>query len=131
MNESKKIIKIPKQYNSNKKNRNNISDKVSNINMNTGYISKKRYSNYIYYIEKIQANWRLKNKSKLINKRLRVKKCIITIKRLNNNTKEILKIQKKYRERIFKRNEEKYKIISRKSIILSKGKTNKRNNKIN
>ena len=106
MNESKKIIKIPKQFNGNKNNRNNISDKISNINMNTGYISKTRYSNYIYYIEKIQANWRLKNKSKLINKRLRVKKCIITIKRLNNNAKEILKIQKKYRERIFKKNQE-------------------------
>ena len=130
INESKIIIKIPKKDNENKKN-NNTQKKLNKIETDISYISKKKYSKYIYYIEKIQNNWRLKNRSNIINKKLRIKKCIITKKKINNNTKKILKIQNMYRKKLFLKNEKKSKIISRKSILFSKGKNIKNNNLFN
>ena len=151
INESKIIIKIPTKYKENNyKNKkkkfpikNNILDRL-NINNNINnvcyetnneisYITKIRHFNNVIYIEKIQKNWRIVYKNKNVYKKLRQKKCIIDINRFKNNIKEIIKIQNIYRERIFKKNEEKNKILSRKNILFGsiyKGKSNiKRNNK--
>ena len=143
INESKIIMKIPNKFKENKitklschikinkqkcSNKNNISNKFNEINNEIIYISKARHINYISYIEKIQKNWRIKNKNKIINKRIRTKGCIITINRMKENIKKILKIQKIFRERIFKKNEEKYKIFSRKAIFKPINKINKKYN---
>ena len=155
INESKIIIKIPKKYiertnmkilekNKNKKNENNFPqlNNIININGNNSekkeinndisYITKVRYTNYISLIEKIQKNWRIKIKNKVRNKKFRIKKCIIDKSRFINNIKEILIIQKAYRNRIFKKNEEENNLISRKFILFDSSKKKlkkKQNNK--
>ena len=97
---------------------NNLSEKqINEINNDINYISKKRYYNNIQSIEIIQRNWRKRNKNKICNKRVRIKKCIISKNRTENNIEKILKIQRLYRERIFKKNENKKKIISRREIL--------------
>ena len=126
LNERKIIMKIPKKEKLILKNillsfsnTNNLSEKIENeINNDIYYISKNRYYNNINYIEKIQKNWRIKINNKIINKKQRLKKCFICKNRFKNNIKEIIKIQRIYRAIIFRKNEEKNKIISRKTIFL-------------
>ena len=86
------------------------------INHDISFISKIRYTNYDYFIKKIQKNWRVKNELNII-KKPKTKKSDITIKRYKNNLKQILLIQKIYRCRISTKNEEKNRIISRKALF--------------
>ena len=91
------------------------------------FITKIRYSNFIFNIEKIQRNWRLKLESKIIYKKSKQRKNIITKKRIRNNEKEILMIQNIIRNRIFDKN----KTISRKTIISNSLYNKKRYSKSN
>ena len=86
-------------------------------NIDNNYISKKRYSNYISNIITIQKNWKIYYKNKYVYKKLKPKKIFITKKRLKNNENSIYLIQKIIRSRIFAKNEEKNKTVSRKFII--------------
>ena len=96
------------------------------INNDINFISKIRHINYDYYIKKIQKNWRIKKNKKLnIIIKPKIKKSIINIKRFKNNSKQILLIQKIYRNKLSKKKDEKNKIISRKSLFdsITKSKT--------
>ena len=88
------------------------------INNDISFISKIRYINYVYFIKKIQKNWRKRKNNKLnIIIKPKTKKTNITIKRFKNNLKQILLIQKIYRNRLSKKSDEKNKIISRKTLF--------------
>ena len=112
--ESKTIIKIEKKYISNFS---NIKDNVFLSNADINFITKTRYLNYLPDIEKIQHNWRLKLESKKIYKKIKTRKNIITKVRMINNEKDIIFIQNIIKRRIFQKNDEKNKTVSRKAII--------------
>ena len=88
------------------------------INNDISFISKIRHINYDFFIKKIQKNWRIRKSNKLnIFMKPKTKKNNITLKRFKNNLKQILLIQKIYRNKLSKKKDEKNKIISRKSLF--------------
>ena len=128
--ESRTIIKIEK----NNKNYYIENSEGDNINENTSsnykdiyFITKRRYLNFLPDIEKIQKNWRIKLKSKIVYKKYKPKKSMLTKLRIRNNENEIFIIQNKIRKRIFNKN----KTVSRKNIITSLLYNQKRNSKSN
>ena len=112
--ESQTIIRIEKNYSSNFIN--NKENELLNYN-DINFITKTRYFNFIPDIEKIQYNWRLKLESKKIYKKIKARKNLITKIRIRNNEKEIIFIQDIIKKRIFEKNDEKSKTVSRKAII--------------
>ena len=122
------VIKIEKSYNNYYLSNSNNNDENKLINSTDIYfITKIRYSNFISDIEKIQRNWRLKLESKIIYKKMKKRKNIVTKKRIRNNDKEITTIQNIIRNRIFDKN----KTISRKTIISNSSYNKKRYSKSN
>ena len=110
--ESKTIIKIEKSNNTTDYNLNKLVN-YADIN----FITKIRYFNYITDIEKIQRNWRIKLENKIIYKKVKQRKKVVTKLRKRNNEEKIFFIQKIIKERIFKKNDEKSSTVSRKAIL--------------